>query len=107
MSVKYKKVTEEKFNELAKRTKQQLHELLVAAIMAFDRQIVNGTYLNERIGTILKVQDEKLPYVVLTLDGQFLKYENVTKAKHMLVEYHKAIKFYNSNIKNQNVNVKE
>lgn len=40
MSIKYKKVTEEKFKELAKRVRQQLHETLVAAIMALDRKEV-------------------------------------------------------------------
>lgn len=107
MSIKYKKVTEEKFKELTKRVRQQLHETLVAAIMALDRKEVNGGYQYERIGFILKVQDEKLPYIVQTNDGQFLKYGDVVKAKFMLNEYEKADKFYNSNVKNQTVNVKE
>lgn len=107
MSIKYKKVTEEKFKELEKRTRQQLQETLVAAIMALDRKEVNGGYQYERIGLILKVQDEKLPYIVQTNDGQFLKYGDATKAKFMLNEYEKADKFYNSNVKNQIVNVKE
>lgn len=107
MSIKYKKVTEEKFKELEKRTRQQLYETLVAAIMVLNRKEVNSGYQYERIGFILKVQDEKLPYIVQTNDGQFLKYGDVVKAKFMLNEYEKADKFYNSNVKNQTVNVKE
>ena len=107
MSIKYKKVTEEKFKELVKRTRQQLHETLIAAIMALDRKEVNGGYQYERIGIILKVQDEKLPYIVQTNDGQFLRYGDLAKAKFILNEYEKADKFYNSNVKNQIVNVKE
>ncbi len=43
----------------------------------------------------------------ITFNWQEIKYGDVVKAKFMLNEYEKADKFYNSNVKNQTVNVKE
>ena len=105
MALIFKKVSSEKFAQLERRCITHTGKVLKAALVMLDKEENLSGIQTTTAGLIMKVQDEKLPFLVQTKDGQFLRYNNAEKAKYFLKAYYKIMKKYQEEVVNHNKSV--